>query len=811
MTDEELSNGPADFPLGLTLFLGQSAVATWLWFAFASFTAEQPQSAWRAGLFGLVFAAAERLLTYFAGDLPVRRSLVSLPLLALAGAAASLWAGEFVLTVAQGAWLTGAATVATLLFRFALNAAGRVWPEARLEFVRWIVLGATATCLFLPFYRPAFVGGQGSLAPILALADFTQQWRHGEFPAWIGQTNFTLDGVIDPRSAGPSLLHLAGAVDLLTSHVLSPNVLKNLLMAVIAQLGAGSAYLALRFLLPSRPWTATGLALVWLASPGMLAPLFAADLEATVAALIFVPPVLVGLLAFWRRDGVTPRLVVSAGVAGAWFGQPDVAAWLTLLALAVTLAKAAAPAEGLGRAQALAVSVGSFLLVGTYPIFASHYLGAPQGPAPTGSAIAALLARDFPNLLAPVTPALRGVALFQPGRPAFLLFLLALPFLFIGRVRGTGIIIGSVAGLGILLCPVPGVSPTVWAALRHGFLASHDDTVLHAVAPIAGFILIAAFALAVPAVPVTRRAVITILLALSVGGALALSVAPLREYNRRLDATNETNAADAERLALDGASRTQALARPQLEFLFSDRLLERASLHEVIANATTAAPPRRAGSAPGFPNELEATGELTAGPASPPKRQSIGPDLILPPGTALALRVEFIPAAAGTLQVTTTGAERDYLIPTLGDRVLILPFDQAGTPRALHLTLSPPTAAPAIGRYLLYAVDPGQLPISAYSQTPYKATVSAPLAAWVETSRHWIEGYRATVGGARTELQRSPSDRVLIAVPAGPSKIRLDYSPPLLLAAAYWINLLAWSALLLTGLFALARRPAQSP
>jgi len=79
---------------------------------------------------------------------------------------------------------------------------------------------------------------------------------------------------------------------------------------------------------------------------------------------------------------------------------------------------------------------------------------------------------------------------------------------------------------------------------------------------------------------------------------------------------------------------------------------------------------------------------------------------------------------------------------------------------------------------------------------PYRARVTSPASAFLETPRLFLDGYQARVDGRKVAVQRSPNAQVMIPVPAGRSLVELSYRGPGSLRAAYFFSLSCWIALL---------------
>ena len=103
-----------------------------------------------------------------------------------------------------------------------------------------------------------------------------------------------------------------------------------------------------------------------------------------------------------------------------------------------------------------------------------------------------------------------------------------------------------------------------------------------------------------------------------------------------------------------------------------------------------------------------------------------------------------------------------------------------------------------LGTYRFLAYDPAQLPVEVRSLIPYRARVTAPAAAWLETPRMYQDAYQAVVDGAQTQVAKSPAGLVMVPVPPGVSQVKVQYYPPFVLLASFWISFLA--ALAVTGL-----------
>jgi hypothetical protein len=256
--------------------------------------------------------------------------------------------------------------------------------------------------------------------------------------------------------------------------------------------------------------------------------------------------------------------------------------------------------------------------------------------------------------------------------------------------------------------------------------------------------------------------------------------------------------------------------------LLENRLLDGMTKAVLTANAERAAPLVRLEPNPKVLDRLVQSGTFIAVQSSS-NNYLLEPGLTLEPGKRYALRFEFLrPGVNGLIQSFDGEMRRQYILPDSGENI-----SHAGPPRAfgslpssshvmpLALAVDAPTsvhfrflgsgaknlhsfAAPrfTFARYWLYTYEGENLAVKIDSILPYRARTDVARAAWLETPRMWLTGYRAKVNGAPAEVRRSPDNLVMIALPPGSSAIALDYFAPWWLLGAFWMCLIGWAALL---------------
>ena len=267
--------------LNVSLLLGDGAVAAWLAFAFFSFT-DRPMPLPTQFAVGV---AAATLLAYVVRLHSRPKRLIGGLAIRSAAYAAALGAGLYGLGVLGWlqlaapaiAWLALAVAVACFTLHVAFHAVRVRHPDQPLEMLRWVILGGAGTALFLPYYHAGTAGTGDAQWYVIMLADFITQLRAGVFPVWSGQSVYAFNGAISPLRFAPWFQHAGGLLDLLTAQALGFGAVSNAVLAVNGLASGFVAYFCLRGILPHRPGLACLLALLFVSSPGILAPLLAGD------------------------------------------------------------------------------------------------------------------------------------------------------------------------------------------------------------------------------------------------------------------------------------------------------------------------------------------------------------------------------------------------------------------------------------------------------------------------------------------------------------------------------------------------------
>src|SRR4051812_27596977 len=142
-----------------------------------------------------------------------------------------------------------------------------------------------------PFLSPRALGTSEAYNYSLSVADAVTQFRHGQFPVLVGQSEFAFNGRIHPLRTAPYMAYFAGLLDCLSFRHLNFWALQNLTLALSVIGAAFSAYACLRRASQARPLWALLLSTAYLFAPGVLAAAYSMDLYMTVMTLPFLPVV----------------------------------------------------------------------------------------------------------------------------------------------------------------------------------------------------------------------------------------------------------------------------------------------------------------------------------------------------------------------------------------------------------------------------------------------------------------------------------------------------------------------------------------
>jgi hypothetical protein len=811
-----------------SLMLCDAAIAAWLWHAVLRFTGK-PDSVW-PGILGPIFAIPILARAFgLNGFRPRGRAVLLVRTLFFGAAVAALGAfaasrGWLPISEGQILWLGGAVAGLVWLTRAVYFAAGLTPAEQPWEPLRWFGVGITGTLVMLPFYHGGGLGSGDAHWYAVMLTDFLEQLRSSVFPVWVGQSVDAFNGAVSPLRFAPGFQYFGGLIDLLTVHALDPIAVRNASVAVASLLGAYSAYACLRALAAQKPWVAFGLAVLWICGPGVWAPAFVGDQYMTLMATPFVPIVLYGSWRVWDVNDGWARFWIASGLAGCWLCHPPVALWMTLIAAGIYLSAAFRRREWSRELGLSAFMAAIFLILGSVPFISVLTLDDTLKSVASGAYAAEMVHTYFPANFLPINPRITDLSDYQLGYSLLAALGASLLLLFKRRPRAAWAFALALLVIVPFTVPIPWLTTALWTHVPVWFVTVENVWPMQRLFLVATSLVafLAAIMLGPPeAVSATwKRAALVVAF-------LCGTVWSAHEAHKVIPALSRITPAETRmsyspenilltRYAYSSFEYAPAyFSHSYMEPWFENRLLDWHTLEPTVTNADAAAPVQAAGPAAADPRLVQ-SGLLTAKQIPGSSFYRLLPQMVLNPGKHYALRLDFTePERPGTLQLMHPSLFREYQMPDSGaginraDQFVlsrafgsdatnshVIPLTVSGTgPFAiLAMFIADKSSGESYpyAKYWLYTYERSQLPIAVESWIPYRAKLKADAAAYLETPRMWLKGWKATVNGHATPTLRSPENLVMVPIAAGESRVALDYHPPPLLSAAFWVSAAGW-------------------
>jgi hypothetical protein len=817
--------------------LGDAAIAAWLWYALQSFT-EHPVLPWARALVPVLAAAALSLA--FATHRLGRPLALLLKALGIAAALAALGS-----IPAVGAWLHLSWRQALW---FGVACASLIWllrsvyfgtldghAGQPLEVLRWVLVGAAATLAMTPFYYNGGLGSGDAHWYTVMLGDFLTQLRAGVFPVWVGQSVYAFNGAVSPLRYAPGFQYVGGVLDLLTLRSLDVTALRNAELAIVAIIGAYSAYACIRPILRNAPWTACALAVLWITGPGILAPVMIGDQYMTFMTLPFVPLTLHGCWRLWAIGDRWSRIFIAAGLAGAWLCHSPIALWLTVIAACMYIPVFIRGLKDRRELRLAILTAAVFVILGAEPFVSVLTLDNQIKDHAVGAAAADVVRANFPGNFKPIDPSKPGLQEYQLGFS--LLGALLLSVALMARLHPRGAWPFAAASVLIIpfTVPVPWLTHAIWTHLPGWFVTVQNIWPMQRLFLVwsSTIVFTAAIMLGPASLALGKGA------RAAIAGFLVCAIAwSAHEASRMEMGIYPLRATPEDTRLVEGPDNVQLSRYAYSSFAYSpsyfshaymdpwleNRLLDVHSMEPFVSNADVAGPDPSRAAAASSSAKLEQSGLWMGESITNSEYYRLAPQLSLEPGRHYALRLEFLePGISGTLQLKSRTMFREYTLPDSGSGIAregpshafgsepgeshVLPIVVNDDAPALltcffvarHRTLQNLPFA----RFWMYSYDRERLPVFVQSWMPYKARVVAPKASYLETPRMWLKGWKANVNGNWTAALKSPENLVMIPVGVGTSHVTLEYFPPLELTLAFWVGALGWTALAVAAAYQL--------
>jgi len=826
----------------LSLLVGDLALAGWLALAQAVYLPGRPVSAAGIAVPALVVAAIVWVWRGhdLRGGWPWRLGLRMAGAALTAGLMLALLrpSGATPATIRECLWLAAAAAGLGWALRVTHLAAQVRWPDQPGEIFRGLVVLGAAGALVWPFWTTDSIGSGDAHWYTMMLADFVTQWRAGVFPVWVGQSEYAFNGAILPLRVAPWFQHWGGVMDLLSAHALGFLALKNVTLTTAALAGALAAYAGLRSILGRRPWLAALLAALWMASPGVLAPLMAGDQYMTFMTLPFVVAALYGIWRCWDRDDRRARVAIAAGLAGLLLSHTPIALWMGLLAGANYAAKIIVRRTWSVELRRVAAMAATFFVLGGFPLLSVLALDNLNPGRASGVSAFPEIAGAFPFNFLPIDLHRNALTAYQLGYTGIGAFALTVLLLSAVRPRGATALTVSAVLIAPFTVPVPWLTRAIWNHLPDWFVTINNIWPMQRLFLIWTAMIFFGLAVVVASDRVSgRRRLVAGLWVALLGGAvwswhearmLAAIIEPTRSPAGHMLLLQPDDLL-LTRYAYASFARTpDYFSSGYMDPYLENRLLARDTLRVVSTNAEAAAPRLEIDDTqvPVDYPRLVQSGVFSAVNDNRSDFYNLSPAITLQPDVSYALRLDFLQAGEhGVLQLMDPRLFREYYLPDSGlqtaapgkslafgsepqsGRVIPLRVSGPGpaVPRLYFITPRRPATRFPFARFSLFTYRRAQLPVAVESWIPYRARVQTAVPVWLETPRVWQSRWSARVNGRPVAARRSPQGLVMLPVEPGDSQVELDYRPPWWLRLDYWVSLGGWLALGLVGAAGIGR------
>jgi hypothetical protein len=685
-----------------------------------------------------------------------------------------------------------------------------VRPE--MEGLRWIVLALAGLWLMRGYATFNLYGAGDAQWYGTMLKDVVTQVRSGVFPLWLGQSASQFNGAIYPLRIAPGFHYLGVLLDAVSFRTLGVFALQNLLLQAIALTSLFICYAALVALAPKRRWLAAGLAVLFLACPGVVGMAYKNDLLMSWVTLPAVVLAWYATVQSFREGGKTPTmLILGVSLGLCWWGHSPIALWMTLIAALSQVVRLCAARSWVPAWIPLLVGAGSFIAVAAFPV--GSVLFYPPEPGlrvdafqqATATSIAYFVNEVFPAILLPLSSDGGALSDLQLGYSLWAVLGLVSLIFVRRRLPETGTCLAAAFFLLFLLLPIPGLNAALWSWIPQFIRNATSNWAMNRLyLPLAGAVVFGAGSLLSTTYFEERRK--RLIIGLVVGIGCAWSLAQASDFHRPpYSVPAEPGTGDVlvrpENAVLTRFAYfifphppdnfTHGTADPMME----NRLLARDTLAPVAGDYEAA----KAGA------RTLAEGVFVPKPIGTVLYFNLNAALRIEPGQRYLLDFRFPQGGEthGILEAFGKGFYRKYGLPEYGGArsfgaggdhsSLLSVWTTQSQPVDLHLRFYPEgaswTALPIKVRFLQY--DSTALPVAVKSLIPFRAQVRSVSNAWLETPRMHQAGYVAVANGRPAEVRRSSDGLALIAIPKGDSMVELVFKPPLGLQALFWFSLAA--------------------
>jgi len=232
------------------------------------------------------------------------------------------------------------------------------------EILRIVLMVAAAVAIMAPFFTGNLIGGVDARWYGYMLGDYIEQVRHGRFLVTVGQGPLAWNGSVHLFRSAPVYMAVARVWDLITFRRLNPFALEHLTVVTSAVAGTLGFYAAAVKVLPTRRWSAMGLALLYLMTPSWLATVLCAEAYMSYMAFAVVPIVLYGNVRTALHEDGRGYIILGSGLALLWMCHPPLAFNFTIAT--VVIQSGVLMTRGIVNWGNLVAGAVTFLVLGAY-------------------------------------------------------------------------------------------------------------------------------------------------------------------------------------------------------------------------------------------------------------------------------------------------------------------------------------------------------------------------------------------------------------------------------------------------------------
>jgi hypothetical protein len=687
------------------------------------------------------------------------------------------------------------------------------WAELKGPAKTILLLFCIGLYVAQPFLGSNAMGTGEAYNYSLAIADGVTQFRAGEFPVLVGQSEYAFNGRIHPLRTAPYYVYAAGLLDLLTLRKLDFWSLQNLLLSLSLIGATFSMYAALRYLIgASRCVSVVGTTL-YIISPGVLSVTYSMDLFMTVTTLPYLPLIVGANVRSMRERSIRVYVLMGTALALTWAAHPPIAFWISVATVALQAVAWLTQRPTVRAIAALAVGAVTGGLLAAFPFASTLTMqdGGGLAEAHDFSPMFVELKRVFPASLFPVSARADLLSDFQLGYTHWGLLIAALIGVVLRPRAAVLALCGFAAFLLLLLIPLGDFTPWLWTTLPPVFSNITNIWPMQRLYLITTVVVIfAAVALwpQLDAVLKTRPKIISRLTLVIVASAVAWSAWQSRPFLHRGKSFQKGRQASrdlhrSENIDLTVISYAMLGVPSHFHYGVADphawfRILKADDKTEIANNWSVAAPGTTKAQGSFRSTRTQADGV------------SLSPGIRLQPGKKYWLVFTFrSPPLNGQLILAGERFYRQQTLPSSSQPrgFGMLPGNHNALPlwttnpggEDVRLRLVGPGVAKSVAGgfadFTLYEVDPARLPVEVENLVPLRGKLRVNEDAWVETPRRFIPGYAASVDGRKADVSRSPEGAVMIRVVPGARSFELRYPGPPALRAAFWTSLASALAL----------------